>query len=66
MENAYYRDNLERVLARFPGKELLSIKDVCEFTGLNFRTAKKRFPFTDKHITAATLSRCLCEGVRRP
>lgn len=59
-ESEYYRDNLERIIERFPNRELLNVKDVCSYTGLNYRTAKKLFPFQKNYITAATLARCLC------
>lgn len=62
MENEFYRDNLSRILERFPGRELLNVKDVCLFTGMSYRTVKRRFPFQNCRITAATLARCLCRG----
>lgn len=59
-ESEFYRDNLERIMERFPNRELLNVKDVCSFTGLSYNTVKKRYPFRDNYITAATLARCMC------
>lgn len=59
-EKEYYRDNLERITERFPNRELLTVKDVCSFTGLCYNTVRKRYPFKNNYITAATLARCLC------
>lgn len=44
----------------FPNKELLNIGDVARFVGLDRRTVKKRYPFTNNGITVATLARALC------
>ena len=58
-----YRDNLEQILAFSGGSHLLSVADVGRFTGLkDCRTIKRRFPFVDNYISAATLARCLCGG----
>ena len=60
MENEYYRDNLEQILLFTGGKHLLRLVDVCKFTGIaDTRTVKKRYPFTDGYISAATLARCM-------
>lgn len=56
-EKASYRDNLERITARFPDKEMLTITDVCAFCGLDYRTAKKLFEFTNNYISVAKLAR---------
>ena len=62
-ENEAYRDNLERIKDRFPNQELLSIKNVRDFTGIkNFYTVKKIFPFQHSYISAATLARCLSQN----
>lgn len=63
MENKYFRDNLEQVLAFSDGRNLLTVAEVGRFTGLKDpRTIKRRFPFTGNRISAATLARCLCGG----
>ena len=63
MEHPAYRDNLEQILQFTGGRQLLSINDVRKFTGLvDIRTIKRRFPFIDGYISAATLARCLCGG----
>lgn len=58
-----YRDNLQDILDFSTGKRLLSVADVKRYTGLcDYRTIKKRFPFKDGYISAATLARCLSGG----
>lgn len=60
MENEYYRDNLEQILKFTGGKHLLNLQEVCYFTGIaDRRTIKKRYPFSDGYISAATLARCM-------
>ena len=44
-EKECFRDNLVRLDEVFPDKEMLKINDVVSFTGLNYRTVKKIFPF---------------------
>lgn len=57
-EKPAYRDNLERIIERFPGKEVLTIKEVSEFTGKNPRTVSKYFPIKKGlGISIATLAR---------
>lgn len=56
-EKPAYRDNLERIKERFPDKELLSVSDVCEFCGKNYRTVKKLFEFKNNFISVAKLAR---------
>ena len=56
-EKPAYRDNLERITERFPGKEMLTVKDVCAFCGLNNRTVKKLFEFNNNYISVAKLAR---------
>lgn len=63
MENKYYRDNLEQVLTFTEGRNLLTVAEVKRFTGLvDTRTVKRRFPFVQNCISAATLARCMCGG----
>lgn len=57
-EKPAYRDNLELILQFTGGTILLDIKQVCQLTGLNYRTVKKRYPFDAScRISAATLAR---------
>lgn len=62
-EHLDYRNNLEQVLQFSEGRQMLTIKEVGEFTGLrHYATLHRRFPFIDGYISAATLARCLCGG----
>lgn len=36
-EKESYRDNLEAVMTRFPGKEVLTLSDVLQYTGMGYR-----------------------------
>ena len=57
-EKASYRDNLERIIEKFPNKEFLKVKEVMEFTGLSYPTVKKLFTFNKSNfISIATLAR---------
>lgn len=62
MENPYYRDNLEQILAFTQGRHLLRLAEVKRFTGLvDTRTIRRRFPISaDGTISAATLARSMC------
>lgn len=63
MEHIAYRDNLEQVLTFSQGRQMLTIKEVGEFTGIrHYNTLHKRFPFFDGYISAAVLARCMCGG----
>ena len=58
-----YRENLEQILEFSGGRNLLSITEVGRFTGLvDQRAIKRRYPFIDGKISAATLARCMCGG----
>ena len=35
-EKESYRDNLERLMDRFPGKEILSLTEVSQYTGMGY------------------------------
>lgn len=59
MEKEAYRDNLERLKNAFPDKELLTLKDVSSFCGIDTRTAKKIFNIQDNYISIASLARKL-------
>lgn len=56
-EKPAYRDNLERIVGRFPNKEMLTVRDVSAFCGLDSRTAKKLFEFNNNYISVAKLAR---------
>ena len=57
-EKESYRDNLERIVARFPNKELLNKKDVAEFVGCDARNVNKYFDFLPcGKISLASLAR---------
>lgn len=65
MEHPDYRNNLEQILLFTGGKQLLSVSEVCQFTGIvDPRTARKHFPFVGRRISAATMARCLCGGTK--
>jgi len=57
LEKPSYRDNLERIKEKYPGKEYLRMIDVAKFCGIDWRTAKKRFEFKDNCISVAKLAR---------
>jgi hypothetical protein len=59
MEKEAYRDNLERITAAFPNKEMLCCKDLMRFTGLSYGTVKRRFLPDERYISVATLARKL-------
>lgn len=64
-EKAAYRQNLEDILTFTGGRRMLSIQDVRQYTGFkDNRSVKRRFPFVDGYISAATLASCLAEGSR--
>ena len=57
-EKLSYRDNLERLDESFPGREMLTVTDVSNFTGVCRRVAKKMFSFNqNNYISKATLAR---------
>ena len=59
-EDKLYRDNLERLLEKSQGKEILNLRETAEILGFrDTRTVKKRYPFVDGYISLATLARCL-------
>ena len=57
LEKPAYRDNLERIKAHYPDKEMLKVKDVQRFCGLNRATVEKLFDFKDVYISVAKLAR---------
>ena len=57
-EKESYRDNLERIDAAFPDKEMLTITDVSVYIGMCRRVTKKMFSFNRfNFISKATLAR---------
>lgn len=55
-----YRENLEQILSFSNGKNLLTLKDVRELTGIkDNRTLKKRYPFSEGYISATDLARAM-------
>lgn len=58
-----YRENLQDILEFSGGHRMLNIKEVGTYTGMtDYRAIKKRFPFKDGYISAATLALCLSGG----
>ena len=57
LEKPSYRDNLERIKEVYPNKEMLKVKDVQRFCGLNRATVKKLFDFKGGYISVAKLAR---------
>lgn len=61
-EKAGFRDTIALLNARFPEKDMLTVKEVMEFCGMSRNTAKSRIRFnalTGK-ITKADLARQVC------
>lgn len=62
-ESEFYRDNLARVIERYPGHELLNKKEVSDFLGKDTRTICKMVPFNKEgYVSVATLARCISRG----
>ena len=60
LKDRLYRDNLERLLEKSQGKEILNLRETAEILGFrDTRTVKKHYPFVDGYISMATLARCL-------
>ena len=60
LKDKLYRDNLERLLEKSNGKEILNLRETAEILGFrDTRTVKKRYPFVGGYISLATLARCL-------
>lgn len=56
-EKEAYRDNLVRLMEAFPGKELLTVKDLSTYFHKDPRTIVRLFPIKEYGISIATLSR---------
>ena len=62
-ERVGYRENLQDILEFSGGRRMLTVAEVRTYTGLkDYRTIKRRFPFKDHYISAATLAKCLSGG----
>jgi len=60
LKDRLYRDNLERLLNKSGGKEVLNLRETAELLGFrDTRTVKRLYPFVDGYISIATLARCL-------
>jgi len=58
-EKGAYRDNLEQLNDKFPDKSVLCKKEVERYTGLNYRTVTKLYPFMGNYISKVSLARAL-------
>ena len=60
-----YRDQLESVIAAFPDKECLTVRDTARYTGFTEKTAATKFPFVGhglgRYITRTSLARTLVD-----
>lgn len=57
-EKEAYRDNLERICERYPGKELLSKTETAKFLGVTRVTVEKYVKFLDcGKVSVASLAR---------
>jgi len=59
MERIDYRPILEDLSRTFGSKKLLTITDVCAYTGVCNKTAKRRYGITKAGITTVALARKL-------
>ena len=57
LEKPAYRDNIERIKDVFPNKELLNLKEVAMFCGIDVKTARKLFDMKNNYISVAKLAR---------
>lgn len=59
-EKEAYRDNLERVISAFPGREIITLTDLSKWLKMDPRTVKRKFPLKPGiGISVATLARFL-------
>lgn len=63
-ERPGYRLNIEQISERFPGAEMLTVKQVAEFTGLTEQTVRKKFQFNrlTKRISVSEFARLITVG----
>lgn len=55
-EKELFRLNLERLDKAFPNKEYLTSRDICDFTGLERHTVRKKFKYDGKLISKVSLA----------
>ena len=60
----------ETIRENSQNRRMLSVKEVMEYTGFaDARSVKRRFPFVNGYISAATLAKCLsavpAKGLKR-
>ena len=53
-EKEAYRDNLERILEAFPGKEIITQKELARWLHMDSRTVKATFPMKGGGTQGAT------------
>jgi len=53
-EKEAYRDNLERIIAAFPGREILTQKDIAKWLHMDSKTVQKVFPMKGGGVQGAT------------
>lgn len=58
-EKADYRDLLERLDAAFPGRELLTKRDIAEWLGVNVSTVARRYKLPPGMVLKTTLARAV-------
>ncbi len=56
-----YTLHLDYLNRFFPGRELLTVSDICAFTGMDRRSVHSYFPFEGKYITKPNLALRLCD-----
>lgn len=59
-EHESYRDNLELIADRYPGKVMLNIAEVSELLGICRNTVKKTIPMNGHYISTPVLARWMC------
>lgn len=55
-ETEYARQVMEQLGEMFPGKRILSIKEVMQFTGKSRNWVNKYIPMNDNHISTIKLA----------
>lgn len=58
-EKADYRDLLERLDAAFPGRELLTKRDVAAWLGVNEKTVKRRYGWPRGKVSKTQVARAV-------
>jgi hypothetical protein len=62
-EKADYRDLLERLDTAFPGKELLTRKEIAEWLGCGQNTVTRRYHFPSGKVPKTQVARSLASGI---